>query len=148
MGPAAMQKDSELTFKADRPIGDPNKLPDYEHALAELKAAHVLFSQLAEMDRRHNPIDKKKLQTHKQYCDQAYSQAQVSCSTVSCERCCLLWRSLQYLLTSSVTSKCCEQEQLRCTFLLFRQPNSEGGANTSRVRVCTQQGPCITANNS
>ena len=73
-----MQKDSELTFKADRPTGDPNKLPDYEHALAELKAAHVLFSQLAEMDRRHNPIDKKKLQTHKQYCEQAYSQAQVS----------------------------------------------------------------------
>ena len=90
MGPAAMQKDSELTFKADRPIGDPNKLPDYEHALAELKAAHVLFSQLAEMDRRHNPIDKKKLQTHKQYCEQAYSQAQVCCSTVSCELCCLL----------------------------------------------------------
>lgn len=102
-----MQKDSELTFKTDRPTGDPNKLPDYEHALAELKAAHVLFSQLAEMDRRHNPIDKKKLQTHKQYCEQAYSQAQVSlqpiCSIAACELCWLLSRRMPTLLESGGT---------------------------------------------
>lgn len=72
-----VQKDSEITFKTDRPAGDPNKLADYERALAELKAAHQLFVQLSHLDRRHNPIDLKKLQTHQQYCEQAFLQAQV-----------------------------------------------------------------------
>ncbi|KAL3140102.1 hypothetical protein ABBQ38_004382 [Trebouxia sp. C0009 RCD-2024] len=71
-----MQKDSEITFKTDRPAGDPSKLADYERALAELKAAHQLFVQLSHLDRRHNPIDLKKLQTHQQYCEQAFLQAQ------------------------------------------------------------------------
>lgn len=73
-----LQKDSELTFKAERPAGDPNKLGDYERALAELKAAHTLFMQLSRLDRRHNPIDMKKLQTHQQYCERAYHQGEVS----------------------------------------------------------------------
>lgn len=73
-----MQKDSEITFKTERPAGDPNKLADYERALAELKAAHQLFMQLSQLDRRHNPIDLKKLQTHQQYCAQAFLQAQVT----------------------------------------------------------------------
>ena len=73
-----LQKDSEITFKADRPAGDTNKLTDYEHALAELKAAHTLFMQLARLDRRHNPIDTKKLETHQKYCEQAYLQGEVS----------------------------------------------------------------------
>ena len=77
-----LQKDSEITFKAERPAGDANKLADYEHALAELKAAHTLFLQLARLDRRHNPIDTKKLETHQKYCEQAYLQGEVSNSLV------------------------------------------------------------------
>ena len=73
-----VQKDSEITFKADRPSGDPNKLADYERAVSELKAAHNLFVQLSHLDRRHNPIDLKKLQTHQQYCEQAFRQSQVA----------------------------------------------------------------------
>ncbi|DBA73696.1 TPA: hypothetical protein ACH3X2_009676 [Trebouxia sp. C0005] len=71
-----MQKDSENTFKAERPAGDPNKLPEYERALQELKAAYTLFARLLQLDRRHNPIDIKKLQTHKQYCEKAFAQAE------------------------------------------------------------------------
>jgi hypothetical protein len=74
------QKDSENTFKAERPAGDPNKLPEYERALQELKAAYTLFARLLHLDRRHNPIDIKKLQTHKQYCEKAFAQAEV-CNT-------------------------------------------------------------------
>ncbi len=72
-----MQKDSENTFKAERPAGDPNKLAEYERALQELKAAYTLFARLLQLDRRHNPIDIKKLQTHKQYCEKAFAQAEV-----------------------------------------------------------------------
>lgn len=84
-GLCMMQKDSEITFKAERPSGDPNKLADYERAINELKAAHNLFVQLSHLDRRHNPIDLKKLQTHQQYCEQAFRQSQVALLTsVSC----------------------------------------------------------------
>lgn len=76
-----VQKDSEITFKAERPAGDPNKLADYERAMLELKAAHQLFLQLSHLDRRHNPIDIKKLQTHQQYCEQAFRQSQVAIAT-------------------------------------------------------------------
>ena len=78
-----VQKDSEITFKAERPSGDPNKLADYERAVSELKAAHNLFVQLSHLDRRHNPIDLKKLQTHQQYCEQAFRQSQVAPLTYS-----------------------------------------------------------------
>lgn len=81
-----VQKDSEITFKAERPSGDPNKLADYERAINELKAAHNLFVQLSHLDRRHNPIDLKKLQTHQQYCEQAFRQSQVApLTSVSCK---------------------------------------------------------------
>ena len=66
-----------MTFKAERPAGDPNKLPEFERAVSELRAAHQLFTRLMQLDRRHNPIDMKKLQTHKQYCEQAFAQAEV-----------------------------------------------------------------------
>ena len=81
-----VQKDSEITFKAERPSGDPNKLADYERAINELKAAHNLFVQLSHLDRRHNPIDLKKLQTHQQYCEQAFRQSQVASLTSACCR--------------------------------------------------------------
>ena len=79
----AVQKEAEITFKAERPAGDPNKLPDYERAVSELKVAWNMFGQLSRLDRRHNPIDIKKLHTHQQYCNQAYIQAQVATSSIT-----------------------------------------------------------------
>ena len=106
-----MQKDAELTFKASRPAGDPNKLAEFEHALAELKAAHTLFSQLAEMDKRHNPIDREKLKIHKQFCEQVYSQAQVSQQPGSVRACCAWHHSSQGTASLPV---CIAQTALYC----------------------------------